>query len=147
MARTYMLLAAVLLAAAAPALAADDPIKVRVDAMKGMGDAMKALDTAVMFGEADAAAKSGAATILATVKRIPHLFPSGSDKGDTRALPKIWSDPDGFAKAAKEATRAAEVLDKAVASGDMAATKDAFEGIKKACGGCHHDYRAKKEDM
>src|SRR3954462_15517392 len=41
---------------------------------------------------------------------IPSMFPPGSDKGDTKALPEVWKDPAGFKEAADEFGAAATKL-------------------------------------
>jgi len=42
--------------------------------------------------------------------QFPTTFPAGSDKGPTKALPAVWSDPAGFRKAAGDFVEAAEKL-------------------------------------
>jgi cytochrome c556 len=71
---------------------------------------------------------------------IDALFPAGSDKGDTKAGPKIWEDMAGF-KEAEGKLRAA--VDAALASPpqDAAALGAALGKIGGACGGCHETYR------
>jgi cytochrome c556 len=71
------------------------------------------------------------------------LFPAGSDKGETKALPTVWSDNAGFVKASANASAAYDKLAMAAGSGDMAATAAAFGDVGKACGACHTTYRAK----
>lgn len=71
---------------------------------------------------------------------IDVLFAPGTDKGDTKAAPKIWEDMAGF-KAANDKLKAA--TDAAVSAppkdvGELGAQLDAIGG---ACGGCHKTYR------
>jgi cytochrome c556 len=72
------------------------------------------------------------------------MFPAGSDKGDTKALPTVWSDMAGFRAASKAADAAYDKLAVAGGSGNMAEIKTAFENTGKACGACHQKYRAKQ---
>jgi len=72
------------------------------------------------------------------------MFPAGSDKGETKALPTVWSDMPGFQKASANADAAYDKLAMAAGSGDVAATAAAFGDVGKACGGCHTTYRAKQ---
>ena len=71
---------------------------------------------------------------------IDALFPAGSDKGDTKAAPKVWEDMAGF-KAANQ--KLIEATDAALAAPpqDVGALGAAMGGIGGACGGCHKEYR------
>jgi cytochrome c556 len=71
------------------------------------------------------------------------MFPAGSDKGDTKALPTVWSDMPGFMAASKNADAAYDKLAVAAGSGDLAAVTAAFGDTGKACGACHEKFRAK----
>jgi cytochrome c556 len=75
--------------------------------------------------------------------QFPTLFPAGSDKGDTKAAPAIWSDPAGFQKAAMRLSAAGEALATAAKAGDTTAVATAFKETGEACGACHKDYRLK----
>lgn len=74
---------------------------------------------------------------------MPSLFPAGSDKGTTKALPAIWSDAAGFKKAATALAAGGEALAVAAKAGDAAAVGVAVKAIGDACGACHKDFRAK----
>ncbi|MFL5254482.1 MAG: c-type cytochrome [Rhodopila sp.] len=74
---------------------------------------------------------------------IPSMFPKGSDKGDTKALPEIWSDPAGFKKAADEFGAASTKLADAAKAGDADAVAVATKAVGDACGACHKAFRAK----
>jgi cytochrome c556 len=74
---------------------------------------------------------------------FPTLFPPGSDKGNTKAAPTIWSDSAGFQKAAMTLATASESLATAAKAGDSAAVAVAFKGMGEACGACHKEYRLK----
>jgi cytochrome c556 len=76
------------------------------------------------------------------------LFPKGSEQGavkDSKALPKIWEDFDGFKSDAEKlkdaSTKAAEA---AVQGKDAFAA--AFKNMTNACKDCHESYRAKVEE-
>ena len=87
----------------------------------------------------------GSARALAfSARAIPTMFPKGSDAtaGETKALEKIWADPEGFKKAADAMGAAAAKLADALKSGDPAASLAAFGAVgKEGCGGCHGAYR------
>jgi cytochrome c556 len=74
---------------------------------------------------------------------FPTLFPPGTDTGDTKAAPAIWTDRAGFEKDAKTLSAAGEKLAVAAKAGDETAVAAAFKEIGEACGACHKDYRLK----
>jgi cytochrome c556 len=74
---------------------------------------------------------------------IPTLFPPGSDTGNTKAAPAIWTDNAGFRKAAMTLSTAGETLATAAKAGDATAVAAAFKGVGEACGACHKEYRLK----
>lgn len=122
---------------------ATDPIAARKDNRKQAGGAMKAIK-----GIIDA--KGPAAGVVPHAAKLKELelahvkmYPAGSDKGDTKALPVIWTDWKGFEAASKATADAADALSKAAGSGDMAAVGAAFGAVGKTCGTCHDKYRAK----
>jgi cytochrome c556 len=72
-----------------------------------------------------------------TAAQLPKLFPDDSKSGDTRALPKIWTDRKGF-----DAEVAAFAKASAAPPADAEALKKAFAAVNKSCGDCHEGYRA-----
>jgi cytochrome c556 len=75
--------------------------------------------------------------------QFPTLFPPGSDKGNTKAAPTVWSDQAGFQKAAMRLTTTSEALASAAKSGVATAVAAAFKEVGEACGACHKEYRLK----
>ncbi len=70
-------------------------------------------------------------------------FIPGSDTGDTRALPVIWSDAAGF-RAALERFQAESAKALTVGkSGDEKAMRAQAVEVLRACDSCHERYRAK----
>lgn len=134
--------AAVCTLAAGVAVAQTDVIKARKDGFQGNKTAMGAIKGAVEAGKPADAVKP-AQEIAAWSKGLTTFFPAGSDKGDTKALPNVWTDAAGFAKAAKDTEAKAMTLAAAAQSGDLNATKAAFGELGKSCSGCHDTYRAK----
>lgn len=81
---------------------------------------------------------------VAFLSHLPwEAFGAGTDSGDTRALPAIWSNPDKF-KAAQDRLKAeaAKLVD-AAKSGDQGQLKSQFGATAKACSACHDDFRRK----
>jgi cytochrome c556 len=117
------------------ALAQADVIKQRQDNRKQAAAAMRAIKAVVD-------AKSDAKVVVTQAAKL-KMFPPGSDKGETKALPAIWSDMAGFQAAHKNADAAYDKLAVAGGSGDFTAIAAAFADTGKACGACHDKFRAK----
>ena len=68
---------------------------------------------------------------------VTSAFPTGSDKGTTRAKPEIWSNTDDFKSkfgAMQDAINALSADDKGI---------DNLGGLGQSCKACHDDYKAK----
>ncbi len=68
-------------------------------------------------------------------------FVPGSDKGDTKAKPEIWTEMDKFNAGAKKMQDEMAKLNVAAKSGNLDAIKAATGEVGKVCKGCHDDYR------
>ena len=138
------LLAAVAFGATA-VLAQQNPILERQELMKADGKEAK-LGAAMAKGEKPfdlAAAKKIFATFENAAEKMPNLFPPDSKTGHkTTAAPKIWENMDDvkarFQKLGADAKKAEASVT------DLASFKTAFGAIGKDCGGCHREYRIKK---
>lgn len=123
--------------------AQSDPIKARQAIMKGIGD-QTTLGAAMVKGEAPFDATKAAAifqTFAEGGAKAGALFPEGSDKGDTKALPAVWSDRAKF-----DAELAA--FNKAVAEGTPKigtadGFKTAFTAVAQTCRSCHSTFKAR----
>jgi cytochrome c556 len=82
-----------------------------------------------------------AQALASTAAELDHVFPPGSNVGDSEALPAIWEQPEDFADAVAEAERATAAFSEAAASGDPDAISAAFREVGAACRGCHDDFR------
>jgi cytochrome c556 len=122
------------------ALAQADVIKARQDNRKAAAAEMRAIKGIVDAKGDVKDAKSHAAKLKELEVAFDGMFPAGSDKGETKALPTVWSDMAGFKKAGADAVAA---YDKMAAATDLAALTAAFADTGKACGACHNTYRAK----
>lgn len=123
------------------AFAQGDVIAQRRAGLKRMGEHMQAMK-AVVDNKGDV--RPLAATVddmTAWYRTMPQRFPDGSDRGDTHALPAIWSDRAGFEKVNANMLNQLEVLRAAAASGDPAAFAGAFRETGQTCGTCHRPYR------
>jgi len=125
-------------------------LKNRQATMKEQGKDLGAVK-AYLDGKGDLAqAKTGAANLTQTTKKIPELFPPGTGgpnpTGDYVAKPVIWTDWDKFLGAQKAAASKADALLVAVNGGDKTAIEAAFNDLgKNGCGACHTTFREKIE--
>ncbi|HSB49195.1 MAG TPA: cytochrome c, partial [Burkholderiales bacterium] len=84
-----------------------------------------------------------AGVVQSTSFMLPDAFAAGSDKGDTKARPEIWSDAGKF-KAAMDRFNADTLkLVAASKAGTLDAVKGPFGAVAKNCGGCHKEFRTK----
>ena len=141
---------AVVLAGAVTALPAaaqfakpEDAIKYRKAAMTLQG-----FHVGRIFGMAngkvpfDAKTVASDADTLLAVTRLPFVaFIDGTDKGETKADPKIWSERDKFTAAATTMQDAVVKLNTAAKGGNVDAIKAAVGETGKACKACHDTYR------
>jgi cytochrome c556 len=125
------------------AVAQGDPIANRKANFKMMADAMKATKAVIDAGGPTEKAVPEAEKIVQVARVNPGHFPTGSDKGDTKALPDIWANKADFDK--KFATLEAEAtkLVAAAKSGDNKALGAQFGQVGGACKSCHDAYRGK----
>lgn len=145
-------LASFVLAAAAVTLAApaqaqfakpEDAIKYRKAVMTLQGAHFGRI-AAMASGRApfDAAAAVENATILETVTRLPLAgFVAGSDKGETRAKPDIWTDTAKFKAVGDKLNAEAIKLLAAAKTGNLDTIKAAVGPVAGTCKACHDDFR------
>jgi cytochrome c556 len=90
----------------------------------------------------DAKAVAENAEIATIVSKLPYAgFVDGTDKGDTKAEPKIWTEKDKFNAAATTMQEAMAKLNVAAKGGNQDAVKAAAGDVGKACKACHDSYR------
>jgi cytochrome c556 len=124
------------------AFAVDDPILTRKKLMQANGGAMGAVQ-AMIKGDipfSAAVAQSAYRTFNAVSYSIGDFFPAGSDQGDTRALPVIWSEMEGFQAALAKLQQASDAA-RQTEPQSIDDVKAAIGPIGEACGGCHETYR------
>jgi cytochrome c556 len=121
-------------------VAQTDAISQRKELMKKNSQHTKAV-SAMVKGDAPFDAKVVTAAFTQwseTAAQLPKLFPDDSKSGgETRALPKIWSDRKGF-----DAEIAAFAKAASARPTDAEGLKKAFPAVSKVCGDCHEGYRA-----
>lgn len=127
-------------------------VKARQELMKGNSSHMKTVVGFVKNGKGSAAdAEKALLSIAADSKKIPDLFPKGTDSDKlglkvTGAKPAIWAEFDTFKKDAAHLGSEARKFAAVVKSGDKGAmAKELGSFGKDTCGACHRQFRAKRE--
>jgi cytochrome c556 len=90
----------------------------------------------------DAKAAAENADIALAMSKLPFVaFVPGTDKGETRAEPKIWTEQDKFKTAAEQMQDNMVKLAAAAKSGNVDTMKAAAGDLGKSCKSCHDNYR------
>jgi cytochrome c556 len=133
--------------AALPAAAqfrnADAAIKYRQSAMSLQGNHMARI-FAMANGQVPFDAKVAAEQIeiVATLNRLQFAaFIDGSDKGNTRAKPEIWTEKDKFSAAVAKSQDDVAKLSAAGKSGSLDQIKAAAGAVGQSCKACHDAYQ------
>jgi len=124
------------------ALAQGNVLDERKAGFRSLLQSMEAIQRIVEGRQPPAGAVAPARVIVEFAPRIKALFPPGSDRGETRALPAIWSDRAGFDRVADAFVPAATALLAAAESGDSARLAAQLQATGQSCGACHRPYRA-----
>ena len=139
-------LVGLLTAGLAVSAAADDyGVKYRQHTMDAIGGHMNDL-AAIVKGDVDHEDHIALhASSLAGLARIaPELFDPDTKTGaDTKALPKIWEQPDVFKQRLDAFRTAADDLDAVVKAGDMTKLGTAVGAVGRSCKSCHDDFKEK----
>jgi cytochrome c556 len=122
-----------------------DAIKSRRANYKEIGGAFKSINDEVKTGSPLIdTIQPLAQEILKRSSMQMNFFPPGSgpESGEkTRAKAAIWAEQDNFRKLHQEFTQAAEQLNSAISSGNVAAITSAQKSLGMACKSCHDRYR------
>jgi cytochrome c556 len=145
--RVRLLVAALGLVVAVPAAAqfrnADAAIKYRQSAMSLQGNHLARL-FAMANGQVPFDAKVAAEQIdiVATLNRLQFVaFIDGSDKGNTRAKPEIWTEKDKFAANIAKSQEDVGKLVAAGKTGNLDQIKPALGAVGQSCKNCHDAYQ------
>lgn len=121
-----------------------DPIADRKALMRERGGQMRVLGPIAQGQQPfDAAAVMAALAVLdANAKKVDVavLWAPGTETGDTKSSPKIWSDMAGF-KAANDKFAADVAAAVAAKPADLATFQAVFGAVAGNCGSCHSAYR------
>ena len=92
----------------------------------------------------DAKVATESAAVAEFVGTLPWTgFAAGTDKGDTKAKPEIWTDKAKFDDYAKKMQAELTKLSAAAKTGNLDNVKVAVNAAGGACKSCHDDFRAK----
>ena len=121
-------------------------VKERMESMKVLAESMKNL--AAMIKGKVAYEPEKASTIAQKMKehggdKLTQMFPEGSLKMPTEALPEIWQDWDRFSGLARSLAETAEAFSVAATSNTEPTMKE-FKNLAATCAGCHKTFRKKK---
>lgn len=90
----------------------------------------------------DAKLAAESAEVASMMSKLPFAgFMDGSDKGDTKAKPEVWSDAAKFKAAASKMQEEMAKLSAAAKTGSQDALKAAFGPVGQACKSCHDNFR------
>jgi cytochrome c556 len=90
----------------------------------------------------DAATAAANAELVATMSKLPFAgFGDGTNTGDTRAKPEIWSNRAKFDAGAAKMQEELAKLNVAAKGGNLDAIKTAFGAAGQTCKACHDDFR------
>lgn len=124
-------------------------VKERMDLMKLLATSVKAIKAAIVAPGAPTAAgrrtiAAHSAAIERHALRMLKMFPKGSDKHPSEALPAIWQDWPGFETSARSLASTARGLGALSARADRGSLLKSFAGMARTCGECHAGFRKKK---
>lgn len=139
------LTAGVIAAVAGSAFASENDIKYRQSVMKAVGGHTAAA-AAILKNEVPHKSDLKAhARGLAELARIAgHVFPEGSDFGETSAKADIWKKPAEFKKSLTAFQTQAAAFAQVAEGSDSKAVAGAFGALTKTCKDCHDTFREKK---
>jgi cytochrome c556 len=143
--RAFFLGVAILAVTASAVSALEDPIVTRKKLMDANGAAAGAA-FGMVKGEIPFDAKVAKAALQAfnsVSYAVGDYFPEGSDKGDTKARPEIWTDRAGFEKILADFRAHSEAALKAQPQ-DVETFKTLVAPIGEACNSCHEKYRVRE---
>lgn len=85
------------------------------------------------------------AELLANLAQVPKaFFGEGTDKGETRARPEIWTNRADFDKKMTAMVEETAKLARTARTAEAGALKKAVGEVDDACKACHDDYRVKR---
>lgn len=125
----------------------EDQIKLRKSAYALMNYNFSSLENMVRekkpYNKDEAIRNADFVAMLSTVPKA--FFGEGTDKGETRAKPEIWTHRADFDTKMNKMVEEVAKLPQIARSGDEAALKRAVHDVDNACNACHDEYRVKRQ--
>ena len=90
-------------------------------------------------------AADNAAIVLALSKLPWPAFSAGTDKGQTRASPAIWTQQVKFKESSEKLMAEAVKLNAAAKTGNLDTLKEAFRATARTCQSCHDVFKTRGE--
>lgn len=121
----------------------EDAVKYRKGALTVMANHFSRIG-AMANGRApfDAKVAAESAAIVETMSKLPwEGFVPGTDKGDTGALPVIWTEQAKFKENSDRLQTATAQLSAAAKTGNLDSVKTAFGATAQSCKACHDAFR------
>ncbi len=137
---TFLALGAVAVSAQngfTPPETAEEAVEMRQAVMKENGGVLRSAR-----GLSGTEAVTAMTTLRDNFSHVPDLFPEDSIVGDTKALPAIWEDWEGFVAIANASETAAADALAAAEAGDADSYAAALQSLMGTCGQCHQQFRA-----
>ena len=131
------------LPAAAQFAKPEDAIKYRRAAFSVMASHFSRIG-AMVHGRAPFDAKAAAenAELATLMAKLPYTaFGEGTDKGETKAKPEVWSESDKFKAGAIRMQEDMAKLNAAAKTGNLETIKAAFGPVGQSCKACHDNFR------
>lgn len=122
-------------------------VKGRMEIMDEIGNHMKGMKAMVQRKQPFDAEKMArhAESIRQAATNIKKVFPEGSLKHPSEALPNVWEDWDEFSSLVDKLITESEKLREIATSQDQRAVMKQFGRVGKTCSACHTDFRKKKD--
>lgn len=116
----------------------------RMEAMKNMARGFKAIADMLAGVEPfnPEAAATQASIIHENCHRVEAMFPTGSIDHHSKALPRIWEEPEKFQEEMQRLHSATEALAATAGQGDPAAIQEVFDRVQQSCSTCHKLFKA-----
>ena len=121
----------------------EETIVARRANQKRVAELVKSVDTGLKANAPAASMVEALTEIDQRTHLIKGYFPDGTQTGDTKALPTIWSNRAGFDAVADQYIADFGNLLKLAKAGDAAAMPAALQKATGNCGACHRDFRAR----
>jgi cytochrome c556 len=130
----------------APLLATPaDSVRIRVAGFREMGAAFKAVNDGLRGSEVQTILIQQSARQIRNASQAQYQwFPAGSGPQPglrTHAKPEIWAQAAAFRSAQDGLARQAEAFQRAAATGDATAIRNAARALGGACKSCHDRFR------